>query len=134
SSQPDLTLCSDAYFVSPLALAHDGYTVRPHSYRGLTALVSLSLAVSGGGSRLPDITVMSPHFHKSKLCFFTAARGHHADIGGKTAGSMPPEATHISDEGILIDATLIAENGRFLDDAALSTLNSTDFPARNLPV
>jgi 5-oxoprolinase (ATP-hydrolysing) len=85
-----------------------------------------------GGSHLPDITVMSPHFHNSELCFFTAARGHHADIGGKTAGSMPPEATHISDEGILIDAMLIAEEGRFLDDAALCTLNSTDFPARNL--
>ena len=86
-----------------------------------------------GGSHLPDITVMSPHFHNGELCFFTAARGHHADIGGKTAGSMPPEASHIDDEGILIDTMLIAEQGRFLDEAVCRTLSSTDYPARNLP-
>ena len=41
SSQHDWTPCSDAYFTSPLALAHDGYAVRPHGYRGLTAFASL---------------------------------------------------------------------------------------------
>ena len=86
-----------------------------------------------GGSHLPDITVMSPHFHNGELCFFTAARGHHADIGGKTAGSMPPEASHIDDEGILIDTLLIAEQGRFLDEVVCRTLSRTDYPARNLP-
>ncbi len=86
-----------------------------------------------GGSHLPDITVVRPVFSKDgELIFFTAARGHHADIGGVTPGSMPPEATHIDEEGVLIDSLLILRDGKLLAGDITSVLTNHRFPARNL--
>ncbi|MEE9523382.1 MAG: hydantoinase B/oxoprolinase family protein, partial [Thermodesulfovibrionales bacterium] len=70
-----------------------------------------------GGSHLPDITVVCPLFSDDKeIMFFTAARGHHADIGGSTPGSFPPDAEHIDDEGVLIDGELLLRDGEFMEE------------------
>jgi 5-oxoprolinase (ATP-hydrolysing) len=70
-----------------------------------------------GGSHLPDITVVCPVFSDDReMLFFTAARGHHADIGGSKPGSFPPDAEHIDDEGALIDGELLLRNGEFMEE------------------
>ncbi|MCZ6992371.1 hydantoinase B/oxoprolinase family protein, partial [Salmonella enterica] len=58
-----------------------------------------------GGTHLPDVTVISPVFDEAgrEILFYVGSRGHHADIGGTTPGSMPPDSHHIEQEGILID-------------------------------
>lgn len=94
--------------------------------------VYVSNAPYAGGTHLPDITVMSPVFDDSaQLLFFVASRGHHADIGGITPGSMPPGSTHVSEEGILIDAFCLVERGQFREAAMRELLASGPYPARN---
>ncbi len=66
----------------------------------------------GGGTHLPDITVVTPLFIGDVPAFFTASRGHHADIGGITPGSMPPHSTTIDEEGVLIRDFLLVRDGR----------------------
>ncbi|MDH3973246.1 MAG: hydantoinase B/oxoprolinase family protein [Deltaproteobacteria bacterium] len=86
-----------------------------------------------GGSHLPDITAVCPIFSaKGEIIFFTAARGHHADIGGTTPGSMPPGALHIDEEGVLIKNMLIVKEGRFMEEEARGLLTSGKYPARNM--
>ena len=86
-----------------------------------------------GGTHLPDVTVIMPVFDEDgRLLFLTAARGHHADIGGITPGSMPPDSTSIEEEGVLIDnfqlvARRAASSRRELD----ALLASGRYPARN---
>ncbi|HEY9716072.1 MAG TPA: hydantoinase B/oxoprolinase family protein, partial [Trichormus sp.] len=90
-----------------------------------------------GGTHLPDITVISPVFcdssqpHAAKLIFFVASRGHHADIGGITPGSMPPQSRHLEEEGAVIDNLLLVRNGVFNESAILQVLNEQKYPARN---
>ncbi len=88
-----------------------------------------------GGSHLPDITVVCPVFSSDNqtILFYTAARGHHADIGGSTPGSMPAQANHIDEEGILIDGELIVRGGSFFKDKISDLLKNSPHPARNLP-
>jgi len=85
-----------------------------------------------GGSHLSDLTVVRPVFMDGRLAFFTAARGHHADIGGLTPGSMPPNATEIAEEGVLFDAMLIARQGRFMEAGLRERLAGHRYPARNI--
>jgi 5-oxoprolinase (ATP-hydrolysing) len=68
-----------------------------------------------GGTHLPDITAITPVFNNGsgQPIFYLAARGHHADIGGMTPGSMPPASTSIKQEGILFDNWLLVEAGQF---------------------
>jgi 5-oxoprolinase (ATP-hydrolysing) len=68
---------------------------------------------SAGGSHLPDITVVTPVFHEGVIVFFVASRGHHADIGGITPGSMPSNSTHINEEGAAIMSFKLVKNGQF---------------------
>ncbi|HEX6142218.1 MAG TPA: hydantoinase B/oxoprolinase family protein [Geminicoccaceae bacterium] len=85
-----------------------------------------------GGTHLPDITVVMPVFgDRGELLFLTAARGHHADIGGITPGSMPPDSRTIEDEGVLFDNVQIVDRGRFLGEAVEGLLRSGAHPARN---
>ena len=86
-----------------------------------------------GGSHLPDLTVIAPVFSdKGKPIFYAASRGHHADIGGITPGSIPPFSTKIEEEGIIIDNFLVVENGVFREKEFEKLLTSSDYPARNL--
>jgi 5-oxoprolinase (ATP-hydrolysing) len=86
-----------------------------------------------GGTHLPDITVVSPVFDEAgrELLFFVASRGHHADVGGVTPGSMPPDSLTIADEGVLLDCVPLVENGQFREEALLALLGSGPYPARN---
>ena len=85
-----------------------------------------------GGTHLPDVTVIMPVFSGAgELLFFTASRAHHADVGGTTPGSMPPDSTHIEEEGVLIDDFLLVEHGVFREDALRALLASGPWPCRN---
>jgi 5-oxoprolinase (ATP-hydrolysing) len=84
-----------------------------------------------GGTHLPDITVVAPVFIDGVRKFFTAARGHHADIGGISPGSMPPFSCNIREEGALFDNVRMICRGRFDDHAVRAILESGDYPARN---
>ena len=68
---------------------------------------------AAGGSHLPDITVITPVFKDNRIIFWVAARGHHADIGGISPGSMPPGSRRIEEEGALITSFKLVENGIF---------------------
>ena len=89
-----------------------------------------------GGTHLPDVTLVKPVFVKQGneniLSFFVAARGHHADIGGITPGSMPPFSQHISQEGILLDGLKIMQKGAFLESIVREVLLDHEYPARNV--
>ncbi len=84
-----------------------------------------------GGTHLPDITVVAPVFVGSERCFFVAARGHHADIGGITPGSMPPFSKDIGEEGILFDGIRMVREGHFDEQAVAAVLAGGPYPARN---
>jgi 5-oxoprolinase (ATP-hydrolysing) len=92
-----------------------------------------------GGTHLPDITVITPVFPPenkfvvgtSTPLFYAASRGHHADIGGITPGSMPPNSKTLIEEGILLDNFQLVSEGRFREPELLEMLAAGDFPARN---
>lgn len=77
-----------------------------------------------GGSHLPDITVITPVFHESKIIFFVASRGHHADIGGIAPGSMPPHSKCLEDEGAMIVAFKLVKDGEFQQEGITEILRS----------
>ncbi len=87
-----------------------------------------------GGTHLPDVTVVTPVFDESgeNLLFYVASRGHHADIGGRTPGSAPPDSTHIEEEGVVIDNFLLVENGRLRETELRALLGSGKYPCRNI--
>ncbi|HVV64739.1 MAG TPA: hydantoinase B/oxoprolinase family protein [Rhizomicrobium sp.] len=84
-----------------------------------------------GGTHLPDITVVMPVFVEGERAFFVAARGHHADIGGITPGSMPPFSKNIAEEGVLFEGIRMVRGGRFEEGAVRGVLASGRWPARN---
>ena len=97
-----------------------------------------------GGTHLPDVTVVTPVYlddggsgggtngsGETRPSFFVASRGHHADIGGITPGSMPPFSTRIEDEGVLIDNFKLIEGGASREDVLRAELTRGDHPARN---
>ncbi|HEU4618416.1 MAG TPA: hydantoinase B/oxoprolinase family protein [Gammaproteobacteria bacterium] len=87
----------------------------------------------GGGTHLPDVTVVSPVFGADgrRLDFVVASRAHHADIGGTTPGSMPPSSRSIDEEGVLIECRRLVSEGRFLADEIRALLRAGPYPARN---
>ena len=86
-----------------------------------------------GGTHLPDITLVAPLFDDagSEVLFYVGSRGHHADIGGVTPGSMPPSSTTVEEEGVLIDDVQLVDQGRFLEDEMRALLASGPWPVRN---
>jgi 5-oxoprolinase (ATP-hydrolysing) len=84
-----------------------------------------------GGTHLPDITVVTPVFYNNELAFYVASRGHHADIGGISPGSMPPGSTHIEEEGLLTRGFKLMEKGHFCEEELKEWLLSGKYPARN---
>ena len=85
-----------------------------------------------GGTHLPDMTVIAPVFLDGPApAYYVAARGHHADIGGITPGSMPPGSTHIEQEGVVFDNLCVVRGGHFQDDAVMGALTAGRWPARN---
>ncbi|MGB3050763.1 MAG: hydantoinase B/oxoprolinase family protein [Polyangiales bacterium] len=87
---------------------------------------------AAGGSHLPDITVVTPvHDAEGALRFVVASRGHHADVGGLTPGSMPPSSTRLEEEGVVLRNLAIVENGAFREQLLRDVLNAGPYPARN---
>ena len=90
-----------------------------------------------GGTHLPDVTVITPVFDEADRdgrggpLFYVAARGHQADIGGTTPGSMPPMSRTIEEEGVLIDNFLLVDRGAFREQAMVELLSSGRYPSRN---
>jgi 5-oxoprolinase (ATP-hydrolysing) len=87
-----------------------------------------------GGTHLPDVTVVTPVFltdDDAQPAFYVGSRGHHADIGGITPGSMPPFSTRIDEEGVQIDNMKIVSNGRLRETEVLALLRTGPHPARN---
>ncbi len=87
-----------------------------------------------GGTHLPDITVIRPVFDStgSRIIFYVASRGHHADIGGTTPGSIPPGSRSVAEEGVLIDNFRLVREGEFREQAVRELLASGPWPARNI--
>lgn len=86
-----------------------------------------------GGTHLPDVTAITPIFlpNGTAPIFYVASRGHHADLGGITPGSMPPYSTSIEQEGILIDNFQLVSQGQFRMAEVRSLLADSPYPARN---
>lgn len=100
-----------------------------------------------GGTHLPDVTVVTPVFMEPaadgepssasgdeagpRILFYVGSRGHHADIGGTTPGSMPPFSTRIEEEGVQLDNVKLVEGGRLREAEMLALLASGEFPSRN---
>jgi len=80
-----------------------------------------------------DVTVITPVFDQSGTpIFYVGSRGHHADIGGRTPGSGPPDSTHIEEEGVVIDNFKLVEGGRLRDAETRALLASGRYPCRNI--
>ncbi|MDD5324184.1 MAG: hydantoinase B/oxoprolinase family protein [Polaromonas sp.] len=89
-----------------------------------------------GGTHLPDITVITPVYlgtspHHDTPTFYVGSRGHHADIGGTTPGSMPPFSTRIEEEGVQINNFLLVERGVLRESEMIALLKSGEYPSRN---
>ena len=87
-----------------------------------------------GGTHLPDVTVITPVFDEAgrERLFYVASRGHHADIGGKTPGSAPPDSRVIEEEGVLIDNFKMIDGGLFREAETRALLGSGPYPCRNI--
>ena len=111
--------------VESVIRAH-GPTIQPGDVYALNAPYN-------GGTHLPDITVVTPVFDEAdaEILFYVASRGHHADVGGVSPGSMSPLATHIEEEGVYIDNFKLVDQGRFREAELRDILTSAKYPARN---
>ncbi len=86
-----------------------------------------------GGSHLPDITLVKPAFDENnQLIGYLANRAHHAEIGGKRPGSMPPDAKNLTEEGIIIYPTTLARNGEVFWEKIKRILSAPPFPSRSV--
>ncbi len=87
-----------------------------------------------GGTHLPDITVVTPVFGRSgrQVLFYIASRAHHADVGGITPGSMPPDSHTIDEEGVLLDNVQLVAGGTFLEENVRRLLTGGRYPVRNV--
>ncbi|MFN0302909.1 MAG: hydantoinase B/oxoprolinase family protein [Burkholderiales bacterium] len=87
-----------------------------------------------GGTHLPDVTVITPVFAIAgdEILFYVGSRGHHADIGGMTPGSMPPDSTVVEEEGVLIDNWKLVARGELREKETIALLSSGRYPSRNV--
>ncbi|MDW7732971.1 MAG: hydantoinase B/oxoprolinase family protein [Methanolobus sp.] len=84
-----------------------------------------------GGTHLPDITVITPVFIEDRAAFYVASRGHHADVGGISPASMPPNSSNIEEEGVMTGGMRIVEHGCFLEESVNRWLLYGKYPVRN---
>ncbi len=121
----------------PVHLGAMGESVRMVlSNRGATLKPGDSVVLNDpfhGGTHLPDVTVVTPVFAADTrtLLFFVANRSHHADIGGLTPGSMPPDSARLVEEGVVIDDFLLVDGGVFAEVDFRRLLTSARWPARS---
>ena len=132
---PDGRLVANAPHI-PIHLGSMGQSVRTVLLENRGALkpgdVYVVNAPYNGGTHLPDVTVITPIFDVAgeEILFFVASRGHHADIGGRTPGSTPPDSRTVEEEGILFDNFKLVDAGVFLEDKLRAHLAASRYPAR----
>ena len=132
---PDGRLVANAPHI-PIHLGSMGESVRTVLLENRGALkpgdVYVVNAPYNGGTHLPDVTVITPIFDMAgeEILFFVASRGHHADIGGRTPGSTPPDSRTVEEEGILFDNFKLVDAGVFLEDKLRAHLAAGRYPAR----
>jgi 5-oxoprolinase (ATP-hydrolysing) len=119
----------------PVHLGAMGETVRAIQ-RAFPALAPGDVAVTNdpyaGGSHLPDVTVVTPVFvEPASPRFFVASRGHHADLGGKTPGSMPSDSHTLEEEGVVLSPFLLVRGGSFEEQRVRAALLGARYPARS---
>jgi 5-oxoprolinase (ATP-hydrolysing) len=107
--------------------------IRKHEATMKAGDVFVLNAPYNGGTHLPDVTVITPVFddHDMDILFYVASRGHHADIGGTTPGSMPPDSKIVEEEGVILDNILLVDGGTFLETEITEILKSGTYPSRN---
>lgn len=108
--------------------------IRENSGKMQAGDVYMLNAPYNGGTHLPDVTVITPVFDEAgeNILFYVGSRGHHADIGGRTPGSSPPDSRHIEEEGVLIDNFLLVHNGKLREEQTRELLASGRYPCRNI--
>jgi 5-oxoprolinase (ATP-hydrolysing) len=106
--------------------------IRENAGRTKPGNVYVLNAPYNGGTHLPDVTVITPVFLNNSVLFYVGSRGHHADIGGLTPGSMPATSKVVEEEGVLIDNFLLVEEGRFREEETRKLLASGRYPVRNV--
>ncbi|MEO0664818.1 MAG: hydantoinase B/oxoprolinase family protein, partial [Pseudomonadota bacterium] len=89
-------------------------------------------APHAGGTHLPDVTVITPVFVEGRAVYWLGSRGHHADIGGRTPGSAPPDSRTIEEEGVVITARHLLRRGVFEEKATRALLASGRYPCRDV--
>ena len=106
--------------------------LRTNRERLIAGDVFVSNAPYNGGTHLPDITVITPVLDAKQrsIIFLLASRAHHADVGGISPGSMPPDSVHIGEEGILLDNIPLVVDGQFREQHLRHTFSAGDYPAR----
>lgn len=108
--------------------------IRDNRHRMRPGDVFMQNAPYNGGTHLPDVTVITPCWDAKgrEILFYVGSRGHHADIGGRTPGSSPPDSTRIEEEGIVIDNWLLVADGILRDQETRALLASGIYPCRNI--
>ncbi|MBL8385501.1 MAG: hydantoinase B/oxoprolinase family protein [Burkholderiales bacterium] len=108
--------------------------IRENAGRMKAGNVYVLNAPYNGGTHLPDITVITPVFDEAgrEILFYVGSRGHHADVGGISPGSVPPNSKVVEEEGVLIDNFLLVEEGRLRDAETRALLASGKYPSRNV--
>ncbi|WP_067901610.1 hydantoinase B/oxoprolinase family protein [Nocardia vaccinii] len=132
---PDGNLVANAPHI-PVHLGSMGTSVKEVIRRTTSMRPGDSYAVNDpyhGGTHLPDITVITPVFDTAgtRVLFYVASRGHHAEIGGIAPGSMPADSRRIEEEGIVFDNWLLVENERFREPETYQLLTESPYPSRN---
>ncbi len=109
-----------------VVIAENGDSIKPGDVIALNAPYN-------GGTHLPDVTVITPVFDKSggRILFYVGSRGHHADIGGLTPGSMPADSVTTQEEGVLIDNFKLVEDGQLREAEMRALLAGGPYPARD---
>jgi len=83
-----------------------------------------------GGSHLPDITMVSPVFYEGRRIGFVVNRAHHAEIGGISPGSMPPDARNLAQEGVVIPPFYLVKKGEANWEGMRKILLEYPYPTR----
>ncbi|KAJ5597125.1 hypothetical protein N7450_003583 [Penicillium hetheringtonii] len=117
---PDGSLVANAPHV-PAMIGSMGFAVKSQIKQWSGKLQDgdalLSNSPAYGGVHLPDLTVITPVFDSEgkEIIFWTASRGHHADVGGILPGSMPPSSKRLCEEGAVFDSFLLVRGGQFAE-------------------
>jgi 5-oxoprolinase (ATP-hydrolysing) len=119
---PDITVITPVFSAN----GFDDEATRPSDARSKTRGSALTAAAGASRSR-PAGSESAP-----RILFYVGSRGHHADVGGITPGSMPPDSKVVEEEGVLIDNFLLVEEGRLREEETIALLGSGKYPARNI--